>query len=207
MQDANLPEDAHEALYVGAPVSKLQCSLFIHHHFDKFKPSREEKSSILQLIGQLCPPENKCFPSIHLFDQYINNGGKEYSTIFEYCGACHRRYQEGELQCPIDQTQRYENPATRSKKDFFIMFNLEAELRTRCKDPQFWEQIQHPITRTRPEHGEIEDIYDGTLYPKEPQLGQLHSLSSTDGIKVFKTNNSDLWVVMLVILELPPSIR
>jgi len=76
MQDANLPEDAHEALYVGAPVSKLQCSLFIHHHFDKFKPSREEKSSILQLIGQLCPPENKCFPSIHLFDQYINNGGK-----------------------------------------------------------------------------------------------------------------------------------
>jgi len=205
MQMQILPENYDEKLYEGVDITVLQSYLTIHHHFDKFKPSREERTSILRLIALHCPPDNRCFRSIHLFDQFINNGGGTYSTIHEYCGRCHRLFADNELHCLADGTRRYDQGE--AKKDFFVMFNLEVELRTRCLDPLFWNSVQHPFNRVKADPNAIEDIYDGQLYPQNTVPGQLHALSSTDGIKVFKTNNNDLWVVMLVILELPPSVR
>jgi len=91
------------------------------------------------------------------------------------------------------------------------MFRLEAELRTRFRDPTFCERIQYPLTRQKIHENAIEDILDGTVYSNLPQqdrqYGKLHSLGSADGIKVFKSSTEQLWVVMLEILELPPQIR
>ena len=139
-----LPENYDEKLYEGVDITVLQSYLTIHHHFDKFKPSREEKTSILRLIALHCPPDNRCFRSIHLFDQFINNGGGTYSTIHEYCGRCHRLFADNELHCLADGTRRYDQGE--AKKDFFfVMFNLEVELRTRCLDPLFLEQCSTPL--------------------------------------------------------------
>ena len=87
------------------------------------------------------------------------------------------------------------------------MFSLEQELKTRVKDPRFWDLIHHPYVRVKKKDDAIEDVYDGTLYPENLALGDFTTLGSSDGIKIFKTNKSDLWVVMLVLLELPPSVR
>ena len=87
------------------------------------------------------------------------------------------------------------------------MFNLKAELTTRFLSPEFCQAIAYPFTRVKFDDEAIEDVYDGSIYPDDLQLGQLHGLGSSDGIRVFKTSVNELWLVMLVILELPPSIR
>jgi len=87
------------------------------------------------------------------------------------------------------------------------MFNLQADLLTRFRDPEFCEAIRYPFIRVKRNEDAYEDIYDGSIYPEETQYGQLHTLGSTDGIKVFKTTMEELWLVMLVLLELPPEIR
>jgi hypothetical protein len=92
-------------------------------------------------------------------------------------------------------------------KNFFVMFKLEPELRTRFQDQRFCEDISHPFERIKMDDDAWEDIYDGSVYPNQVQYGQLHCLGSSDGIRVFKTTVEELWLVMLVILELPPQIR
>jgi len=87
------------------------------------------------------------------------------------------------------------------------MFNLEAELRTRLRDQKFCEAIRHPLIRVKRNLDAYEDVYDGSVYPNGTQYGQLHTLGSTDGIRVFKTTVEELWLVMMVVLELPPEIR
>ena len=92
-------------------------------------------------------------------------------------------------------------------KNYFVMYKLEADLCTRFRDQRFCEAIHHPMVRVKKNEDAYEDIYDGTVYPPDLQYGQLHALGSSDGIKVFKTTLEELWLVMLVILELPPEIR
>ena len=139
-----------------------------------------------------------------MFEHFLNNSEDDFSTLHEYCGKCHRLFENNEVQCPTEGNMRYNGDA---KKDFFIMFSLEMELKTRCRDPIFWERIQHPFQRQKINEAAIEDVYDGAIYPVGLQPGELNAFGSTDGIKIFKTNHNDLWLVMLVILELPPSIR
>lgn len=92
-------------------------------------------------------------------------------------------------------------------KNFFVMFNLEAELRTRFRNQKFCDSIRHPLVRVKQNENAIEDVYDGSAYPHDTQYAQLHALGSSDGIWVFKTTVEELWLVMLTILELPPEIR
>ena len=79
------------------------------------------------------------------------------------------------------------------------MFNLEAELRTRFRDQRFCEAIRHPLIRVKRNQQAYEDVYDGSVYPNDTQYGQLHTLGSTDGIRVFKTTVEELWLVMMVV--------
>jgi len=87
------------------------------------------------------------------------------------------------------------------------MYNLEAELRTRFRDQKFCEAINHPFVRVKHNADAFEDIYDGAVYPQGTQYAQLHALGSSDGIRVFKSTVEEAWLVMAVILELPPEIR
>jgi len=76
-------------------------------------------------------------------------------------------------------------------------------------DPRFWGAIQSKFHR-EVEEGVISDIYDGTLYQSHPELdvpGNISAIASTDGIKIFKSNNQQLWMIMMVINELPPQVR
>jgi len=183
----------------------MQSFLMTHLLFDKMKPSREDKTRILEYLKMHCKTEeNKCFSSIHLFEAFLGRSEDDYSTTHEFCKLCKRLFQPNELQCPLDHTPRYD---ANGKRSFFVEFNLETELRTRFKDPVFWDAIQYPFTRPEPPQGTIEDVLDGELYPRNTIPGQLHCIGSTDGVKVFKANHSDLWLVMLTILELPPTIR
>ena len=92
-------------------------------------------------------------------------------------------------------------------KNFFVMYNLEADLRTRFRDQKFCDAIRHPFVRVKQDPNAIEDTLDGTVYPQNTQYGQLHTLGSSDGIRVFKTTVEELWLVMLEIFELPPEVR
>ena len=199
MQDHALPDDINEPLYEGSPMTIIQHYLSLHHHFQRFSPSREEKASILQVVQLACPLPNRCFQSINSYDTYLGNASAEYCNIHTYCERCGHIFQVNQVLCP-DQHPRDDNK-------FFLTFNIEAELRTRCRDAAFWNAVQLPLHRVRLENGVVKDIYDGTIYPEGLQAGQLTSLGSADGITIFKSTKNNLWLVMLAILELPPHLR
>jgi hypothetical protein len=204
MQDVAMPEDHDDALYEGAPLSRVQSFIINRLVFDRLKMTRQAKDTVLKLVNLHCRQEdNTAFTTLHTFESYLGPGEDRYSTIHEYCSQCDHLFLADEQACPNDQNPRRNG---NKKKTFFVEFNLEVELRTRVKDPRFWNLAQHPFTRQHTP-GNIDDVYDGSLYPPNTVPGELTCIGSTDGIKVFKTNHSDLWPVMLVIQELPPSIR
>jgi len=178
----------------------LQHYLAVHSFMQRHQLSREAKEDLLRLIELHCPAENHCLTTLHTFEHYIASGGLEFSEVHYFCPNCQRPFAANEEVCPHDQTAR-------SAEAHFVVFKLEAELRARCADPRFWQAIRHPLDRVQPAAGVIEDVYDGTLYPQHTEHGQLHCLGSADGIRVFKSARKELWLVMVVLLELPPSIR
>jgi len=177
------------------------------HHFIRFNCSREEKTSILKLIRLHIPQPNLAFPSLHRFESYLGDP-EQACTTWEFCDYCHNVYEDDELNCPTCDTPRFEGE-NQTMKHFFLVFDPRAELKTRYLDPRFWGAIQSKFHR-EVEEGVISDIYDGTLYQSHPELdvpGNISAIASTDGIKIFKSNNQQLWMIMMVINELPPQVR
>lgn len=72
------------------------------------------------------------------------------------------------------------------------------------------EAIRYPFKRGKQHNANIEDILDGSEYKSKALLesyGNLSFLFNTDGVRVFKSNASQLWPIYLVINELPPDVR
>jgi len=206
MQELPLPEDHDRELFEGSDMTRLQSYLSIHVLFDRYRPSREEKQAVLHLLAIHAPPVNRCFRTLHEFEHFLGEGTST-STVHAFCANCHHLFEPGEDACPIDQKPRYGGVNGDVDTAFFLTFSAETELRTRYLDPAFFEEVQHPFKRDVPPAGVITDVLDGSAYPRDAVRGQLHALGSTDGLRVFKSAKHDLWLVMLVLLELPPSIR
>ena len=116
MQDHPMPENAHENLYEGAPLTRIQSYLMIHQHLNQFHPSRVEKESLLRLINAHCPAQNSCFQGIGEYENFLNNG-EGYSSIHEYCGVCHYLYvNNDEDHCPDCMAYRWLGGKTLSSR-------------------------------------------------------------------------------------------
>ena len=133
IQRVELPENSGEPLYEGAELTVLQHYLAVMHYCIRFNPSRVEKEALLKLVSLHCPEENNCLMSLYQLDQFLGDGSGS-SKAYEFCGGCHHMFTLNEPTCPNCQTLRYDGPDQNREvlKDFFVVFNLEAELRTRC---------------------------------------------------------------------------
>jgi len=206
LQDLPLPENHAELIYEGADMSRLQSFLAIRLLFDRHRPSREMQLAVLNLVALHAPPENRCFSTLHEFEHFLG-AGESTSTAHGYCGVFKHLFLPDQHVCPTDQTPRYGGVNGDVEQNFFLTFSIETELRTRFRDAAFLDAIRYPLTRQRPAQGVITDTLDTPSYPADPVLGQLHALGSTDGLRVFKSARSDVWLFMMVLLELPPSVR
>jgi hypothetical protein len=105
MQNHALPVNANQELYPGA-LTLMQSFLMIHQHFDRYRPSREEKISILKLLSHHLPAGN-FFATLYEYENFLDNG-EMHSTIHEYCGRCYFLFQAEEETCPVCHALRWE---------------------------------------------------------------------------------------------------
>ena len=77
----------------------------------------------------------------------------------------------------------------------------------------FYKDLQHRFNRKKQAQENIEDVYDGPLYRSLVSKGILNSgnnisfIFNTDGVPVFKSSKVSIWLLYLVINELPHNKR
>lgn len=93
---------------------------------------------------------------------------------------------------------------------FFIEIPIASQIRDFFARPGFLQLLEHRFTRVKKDPDNIEDIYDGELYKQHMGINGILSdvknislMWNTDGIPVFKSSKFALWLLYLVINELP----
>lgn len=147
---------------------RLQSYLIIHQHFDRFLLSKDDKTSILQLLRHHMPAVAEFFPSLHMYENFLNNerGVLEHSRVLSHlrggssnqsswcaviCYDMRVVREQGEKmmkmnsrrdRCLAFASSSISCQANRVLKNYFVSFNLEPELRTRFQDADFCENIR-----------------------------------------------------------------
>lgn len=125
-----------------------------------------------------------------------------------YCSYCFLQV-EGNLNvCPNSFCSR---DLTRSENtSFFIEIPITSQISDFFARPGFLQLLEHRFIRIKKDSDNIEDIYDGELYKRHTSINGILSdvknislMLNTDGIPIFKSSKFDLWLLYLVINELP----
>ncbi|XP_064468545.1 uncharacterized protein LOC135379694 [Ornithodoros turicata] len=127
-------------------------------------------------------------------------------TCQSYLGMSTKPQTPEEHDCSCSTT-RYNTKQLLQDGNFFMIFNLKAQLRHLLRKCQRL-LLKNLETISAATSGVYTDITSGTLYKRVRQeLGcQLHDLTvtfSSDGSPVFKSTTSSLWPIHMVLNELP----
>lgn len=81
-------------------------------------------------------------------------------------------------------------------------------------DPEFVSALKYRFQRVKRTEGNIEDVYDGSLYQSKCGpggfLSEPYNISvklNTDGVAIFRSSQFGVWPLFLLVNELPPAIR
>ena len=81
-------------------------------------------------------------------------------------------------------------------------------------DPEFVNGLKYRFQRVKRANGNIEDVYDGSLYQRESTpggfLSEPYNISlklNTDGVAIFRSSQFGVWPLFLLVNELPPAVR
>ena len=92
--------------------------------------------ALLDLILLHLPPDNDGIETVYQLQQFfrLHDG---YAEVFDYCGHCDYLFLENDVVCATCERLRYKGGQAQQEKktpiDYFILFNMEEELRTRFR--------------------------------------------------------------------------
>ncbi|CDO75597.1 hypothetical protein BN946_scf184858.g37 [Trametes cinnabarina] len=128
--------------------------------------------------------------------------------------------------CPLCLEPRYDAyHLARSQKvprRTFLTFPLGPQIQAMYASPETAQLMHHRSNRTReirdqltqdPDAlGSIDDIYRGSDYLREVELGRITDddtvlMFSLDGAQLYSNKSSDCWFFIWVLLDLPPEMR
>lgn len=96
-----------------------------------------------------------------------------------------------------------------SSKGYFLEVPIISQLSSMFLRKGFYSDIQHRFSRKKTNKESIHDIYDGNLYKRLFNSGQLSNpnnisfICNTDGVPLFKSSRFSLWPLYLAINEIP----
>lgn len=195
--------DDNRPLYNGAPITvaesmALILSLILNHQL-----TGSCVADLLYVLHLHCIAQGLRKLSLYRFRQYFSFSNAPVTKIY-YCSNCMSLLDQNYNVCPECQES--------NRVSYFIKLNIIAQLKKILKRPGKYESLQYRFTREKMSINNIEDIYDGQLYQEEIRNGFLSNsnisfLWNSDGVPVFKSKKFSIWLLYLIINELPYKIR
>lgn len=191
-----------EPIFEGCPITILDSAKAILAYSLKHNQSNEALADLLDLIKLFCPPGHKCISSVYKFNQIFDNFQSSAKRFF-FCSVC---------EVVLEQNS---NLCSKCGKDVdkdnnFVGQSVAEQIKKLFTMPHFQDQINYRFERRKKYEANYEDIYDGEIYQKFSQEGEILTEKSnlsylwyTDGIKLFKGSKKSLWVFLLINNELP----
>ncbi len=172
--------------------------------------SAAQLQDLLTLVGLHCMQNHPAYNSIYKFKSFFSDM-KSPVVKHYYCKNCFTSVDAECVTCPnkfclktLDSTS----------KSYHLQIPVAAQLQTLFKRKDFIEGLKYKQHRHKKVAQNIEDIYDGEIYSKLSQPGEILSLPfnisftwNTDGVPVFKSSKLSLWPIYLMVNELPPKMR
>lgn len=199
------PEE-NPPLYDGAPLSMAESLSCILTFALRYALTGVALAALLELIFIHCPRPNHCKKTLYFFKKYFSSFNAPLTRKF-YCSRCQNKLQ---LHNSICEPCRQDDPSRIQHVSYFINISIKDQLQTFYRRPGFFHSLQWRFQRIKKNLNNYEDIYDGRVYKNfcRPRkfLYNPHNISftwNTDGVKLFKSSNFEIWPVYLSINELP----
>ena len=185
-----------EPLYPGAQITKKESLLLTMAHFLRHGLTQEALGSLLQLL-QFHLPAGTCFPaSKYIFNQHFD-GLCGPIQCHVYCAACQGYVGTATALCP-DCGILVSYDESVSSGNYFIIFNIANQIKYLLQDPN----IQCKVNKKN------SDLYQGNCYKQLPMEEDDISVTwGSDGAAIFSSSNYSIWPLLLMINELPYSVR
>ena len=200
-EDINYQENDDEPLYEGARLSVAESLISILSLSLRCNMTGVQLTELLRIIELHCPLHNKCVTTLHKFKKYFSDSNTPLVRHF-YCTGCTARLENGNCICT--------NCAEPSKLGYFIEVPIIPQIKALYARPDFIDRLQHRHNRIRHNLANFDDIYEGQVYTKLSQDGEIledHRNISltwyTDGISIYKSSKFSIWPLYLMINELP----
>ncbi len=188
----------------------------------------------VSLLRVLCPESN--IMQSMTYDKIMSFAVKSNYTCFHYCSLCNNVFpinNADDFRCRKVVLRdgrhqecnglRYKGSALQQMKpdrqpcNFFLIADVENQIRNLIQRPGIWEQIQHTKRRILQESGQpdiLGDIVDGSAYRKLCKPGMflsseynLSAIVNFDGVPLYSSSSTKLWPIFLSLLELRPEER
>lgn len=197
-----------EPLFEGARITTGAFMLLLALFTSKHKLSGDGIQQLLKIISLVLPVQHNFALTLQTYKDFFKNLRNPLTKHY-YCSSC-LGYIEHSLEknCTYASCQK----EFKEKLPYFLEIPVIEQIKSKFLQSGFYNMLQGRFNRTTV--NKYEDIYDGKLYKKyfskNGPLSFPENISfvfNTDGASVFKSNNTSIWPVFMVINELPYKIR
>ncbi|KAJ1530915.1 hypothetical protein ONE63_005754 [Megalurothrips usitatus] len=202
--DKNL-EERDPPLYHGAPITLNESMLSILALTFTHNLSRSCLDDVLQLIAIHCPSFNLCKENTRLFKKHFAKS-KSLVVRHYYCTSCFESLKHKNQMC--GQCNKHRGIT------FFAEVPILSQLEVLYSRPGFHRMLLHRFKRSKLGVSTYDDIYDGQVYKNLCSRGNIladgNNISFTwytDGLRLSKSAENEIWPFYLTINELPFSER
>lgn len=199
-----------EPLYNGSDMSSFDYHTSLMEFTLKHHLTKQGYKDLLVLVARTLPTPNIAVKSEYVMRKYFHGAVCKTPkvTVHHHCSNCHHLFDPNDsiLQCPN---------ICNAKTDRFVLCDLALQLKNMLSDPYIWKAIQSRFNQNRT-NDTLSDVYDGEEYKKLSAPGGFLSSEfpanvsfcmNTDGVALFKSSQTEIWPLWLVINELPANMR
>jgi len=189
-------------LYRGSPITLGQSMMAILSFVVAHHCSGAALADLLGLIALHCIIEdNVCIKTLYKFKKYFENLRSPLKMHY-FCSKCFSHLRRKDDICGNEGCDN------QSEVSYFVEISIVSQLRQMFNRTGFYDKLNHRFDRRKKNAFNYEDVYDGQVYKHQVRDGFLADRNNvsfcwnSDGVRIFKSANYEVWPFYLVLNEL-----
>ena len=145
--------------------------------------------------------DNVCIKTLYKFKKYFENL-RSPLKIHYFCSKCFSHLRRKDDICGNEGCDN------QSEVSYFVEISIVSQLRQMFNRTGFYDKLNHRFDRRKKNAFNYEDVYDGQVYKHQVRDGFLADRNNvsfcwnSDGVRIFKSANYEVWPFYLVLNEL-----